>query len=202
MIAILDYGMGNVGSIQNILKYIGEDSIITASPSEIIDADMLILPGVGAFDTGMKNLEEYNLVDAIHRHVHENKPLLGICLGMQMLGRKSEEGILPGLGLIQMDTIRFQLPAEYKVPHMGWNRVSVVSNTPLTHDLPDNERYYFVHTFHVKCDWSSNVLMTCNYGKNFEAAVFSNNVYGVQFHPEKSHEFGMRLLINFARLNQ
>jgi glutamine amidotransferase len=181
-----------------MLKYIGTDSLITDSPEEIIVADKLILPGVGSFDMGMKKLKEHKLVDAIVAHVSRNKPILGICLGMQMLGRKSEEGIESGLGLIPMDTVKFKLPEGYKVPHMGWNQVAIEADTDLTKNLTEKERYYFVHSFHAQCDSDTNVLMSCNYGETFPAAVFSNNVFGVQFHPEKSHEFGMRLLRNFV----
>jgi glutamine amidotransferase len=192
--------MGNVGSVFNMLKKIGGNPFFAQTPEDIKGADKLILPGVGYFDTGMTKLEKSGLAEAIRDHaLTQGKPVLGICLGMQMLGRKSEEGTLPGLCLIEFDNIRFQIPAEkgLKIPHMGWNRVAVKADTPLTTGLSDKERYYFVHSYHAVCDDPANTLMTSEYGYEFTAAVHSGSVYGVQFHPEKSHEFGMRVLKNF-----
>jgi glutamine amidotransferase len=201
MIVILDYGMGNVGSILNMLKKIGAQAILSHDHNEIIQADKIILPGVGAFDSGMKALQKYNLIDVLeYQAVEKKKPLLGICLGMQMLGRKSEEGALPGLGYIPFDNIRFSFPPELnlKIPHMGWNQIKTQAAAALTKSLPDKERYYFVHSYHAKCDNSDNILMTCDYGYEFTAAVYRENIFGVQFHPEKSHSFGMRIMKNFA----
>jgi glutamine amidotransferase len=201
MIVILDYGMGNVGSILNMLKKIGAQAALTHDQKEIELADKIILPGVGAFDSGMQALQKYNLIEVLkYQVVEKKKPLLGICLGMQMLGRKSEEGALPGLGYIPFDNIRFSFSPELnlKIPHMGWNQVKIQATTALTKSLPDKERYYFVHSYHAKCDNSENVLITCEYGYEFTAAVYCENIFGVQFHPEKSHSFGMRILKNFA----
>jgi len=201
MIVILDYGMGNVGSILNMFKKIGVQASLANDHKEIERADKIVLPGVGAFDAGMKALQNYNLIEVLKNQVTEKKkPLLGICLGMQMLGRKSEEGTLPGLGYIPFDNIRFSFPPELnlKIPHMGWNQIKTQAATALTKSLPDNERYYFVHSYHAKCDYPGNILMTCEYGYEFTAAVYCENIFGVQFHPEKSHSFGMRLLKNFA----
>lgn len=200
MIAVLDYGMGNVGSIVNMLKKIGAPCLRSADLTELKSADKWILPGVGAFDAGMARLRALGLEAAIHDHVKAGKVLLGICLGMQMLGRKSEEGVTPGLCLLPFDTIAFRIPPEknLKVPHMGWNRVTVAKETPLTVGLSQKERYYFVHSFHAKCDDEANILMTCEYGITFTCAVVGGNVYGTQFHPEKSHDYGLRLLKNFA----
>jgi len=203
MIAILDYGMGNVGSILNMLKKIGVQANLTSDPKEIEQADKIVLPGVGAFDSGMKALQNYNLIELLkYQVVEKKKPLLGICLGMQMLGRKSEEGVLPGLGFIPFDNIRFSFSPELnlKIPHMGWNQIKNMGSTALTISLPVKERYYFVHSYHAKCDYSENVLMTCDYGYEFTAAVYYENIFGVQFHPEKSHSFGMRILKNFAEV--
>ena len=202
MIAIIDYGLGNVGSIRNMLKVIGEKSVITCDKEEIVLADKIILPGVGAFDAGMKNLNERGLSDFLKKEASAGKPILGICLGMQLLGRKSEEGNLDGLSLIPFDNVRFRFPpdTDLKIPHMGWDVVTFKHDSPLTCGIDGSkQRYYFVHTYHALCDSEENVLMTCDYGYEFAAAVRNSNVYGVQFHPEKSHDFGMRLLENFVK---
>lgn len=202
MIAILDYGIGNVGSILNMLKHIDVEAIITHDSDVIEAADKLILPGVGSFDSGMKLLTDSNLVDIIRKHVlQKNKHLLGICLGMQMLGRRSEEGVLPGLDLISFDCIRFRLDSyTLKIPHMGWDVVKTEQSDPVVDNLIGLQRFYFVHSYHAVCDNPEDVLFSCDYGYEFPAAVKHGNVYGFQFHPEKSHKFGMALLKNFASL--
>jgi imidazole glycerol-phosphate synthase subunit HisH len=203
LIGVLDYGVGNVSSIINMLKKIGIPAIPTNSITEIENADKLILPGVGSFDSGMYKLNNSGMVDAIRYHaINEQKPLLGICLGMQMLGRKSEEGNEIGLGLIPFDNKRFEFEgnSQLKIPHMGWDiTINSIKNDPLVEGLTSMQRYYFVHSFHAVCDSEENVLMRCDYGYPFAAAVKKGNIYGVQFHPEKSHKFGMELLSNFAR---
>lgn len=209
MIAILNYGLGNLGSIKNMLKVIGEKSVITDDPETIHKADKMILPGVGAFDAGMTNLEAKGLDKIIKEETAEGKPILGICLGMQLLGRKSEEGQKLGLGLIPFDNKKFnfdnvEIPDDIrsmlKIPHMGWDIVEFEKkDNPLVTGIEGQQRYYFVHTYHAVCDDSENVLMTCDYGYKFAASVFRDNIYGVQFHPEKSHDFGMRILENFAK---
>lgn len=203
MIAVIDYGMGNVGSIINIFHKIGVPSILTNNTEQIEKAYKLILPGVGAFDHGMHKLNISGLADAIKKHaVENNKPLLGICLGMQLLGRNSEEGKESGLGLIQFDNKRFNFEnyTHLKIPHMGWDiTLTTKKNDPLVEGIDPLQRYYFVHSYHAVCDSEDNVLMRCEYGYSFVAAVKKYNIYGVQFHPEKSHKFGMALLENFAR---
>ena len=199
MVAIVDYGLGNLGSIANMLSVIGEDPVITADFKELDRADRLILPGVGAFDAGMGALEERGLAKAVKGAASFGKPVLGICLGMQLLGRRSEEGQKDGLGLIPFDNVRFHLPEGIKVPHMGWDVVEFKQQSPLLEGIQGTQRYYFVHSYHAVCDSGENVLMTCDYGYEFAAAVRHKNVYGVQFHPEKSHDFGMRLLENFVK---
>lgn len=200
MIGIIDYGLGNLGSIQNMLKVISAKSVISSDITILEKCDKYILPGVGAFDAGMSQLTEKGLVDFVKKAATiDKKPILGICLGMQLLGRRSEEGKLEGLGLIPFETVRFQLEnTNLKIPHMGWDIVDFKKNNPLVKNLEGKQRYYFVHSFHAKCDFEENILMTCDYGYKFAAAVCKNNVIGVQFHPEKSHDFGMALLKNFV----
>lgn len=200
MVGIINYGLGNLGSIQNMLRTIGVRSIITNKTEDLFACDHLILPGVGAFDAGMNKLNEVGLIAPIKKlAIQEKKPILGICLGMQMLGRKSEEGNLKGLELIPFDNIKFKFSNNnLKIPHMGWDVVDFKQDNNLIRGISTTQRYYFVHSYHALCDDPSNVLMTCDYGYNFAAAVVKNNIYGVQFHPEKSHDFGMRLLKNFV----
>ena len=201
MVGIIDYGLGNLGSIQNMIKAIGEKSVISSKPEELDKCDRYILPGVGAFDAGLSKLNESGLVDYIKsKATNEKRPILGICLGMQLLGRRSEEGNLPGLGLIPFDNIRFRLDdTDLKIPHMGWDIVDIKQDNPLITGLTGTQRYYFVHSYHAKCDSEENVLMTCDYGYEFAASVVKGNIMGVQFHPEKSHDFGMALLRNFIK---
>lgn len=205
MVGIIDYGLGNLGSIQNMLKTIGEKSVITSDEKRIEQVDRIILPGVGAFDAGMEQLEQRGLIPVIQNEASNGKPILGICLGMQLLGRKSEEGKREGLGLIPFDNVRFDfsqvdetLRKQLKIPHMGWDIVEFEQNKPLLQDIKGTQRYYFVHSYHAVCDTKENVLMTCDYGYTFAAAVCKGNIYGVQFHPEKSHDFGMRIFENFV----
>ncbi|MGN0750828.1 imidazole glycerol phosphate synthase subunit HisH [uncultured Treponema sp.] len=200
MTGIIDYGLGNLGSIYNMLDVIGEDSIISDNPQKLHECDRLILPGVGSFDAGMKNLEEKSLINCLKKEVSEGKSILGICLGMQLLGRKSEEGSSLGLGFIPFDTVKFSFDKtlKLKIPHMGWDIVTFTQENKLLSEIDGRQRYYFVHSYHAKCDSERNVLMRCEYGYEFAASVVNENVYGVQFHPEKSHDFGMRLLKNFV----
>lgn len=203
MIVIIDYDMGNVGSIVNMLKKVKHKSIVSSDKEQILKADKLILPGVGSFDEGMRKLREKKLINVVKEAVLErNIPILGICLGMQMLGRSSEEGVEEGLNLIPFDNYKFKFDENnnLKVPHMGWKYISVKNDSsPLVQDLPKEPRFYFVHSFYAVCDNEVDILISCKYGKHFTAAVNKNNIYGTQFHPEKSHKFGMKILDNFAR---
>lgn len=210
LIAIIDYGLGNLGSIANMLRVVGEKSVITRDPQKIYSADRLILPGVGAFDTGMSNLEKDGLANAIRDAAAEGKAILGICLGMQLLGKKSEEGTKAGLSLIPFSCKKFDFSglvrpdipdnSLLKIPHMGWDVVDFTDrDDPLLARIVGRQRYYFVHSYYAVCENRDNILMTCDYGYSFAAAVVSGRIYGVQFHPEKSHDFGMRLLANFAK---
>ncbi|MEG0741285.1 MAG: imidazole glycerol phosphate synthase subunit HisH [Clostridia bacterium] len=202
MIGVLDYGIGNIGSILNMLQKVGAQARAVRTAAEVEACDKLILPGVGAFDTGMALLERSGMRKALDRAVAQGKPLLGICLGMQMLGRHSEEGVAEGLCYIPFDLKRFALGGhpELKTPHMGWDYVTIFQpDAPLMQGLEAEPRFYFVHSYYAVCDDPAHALMSCEYGEPFVAAVRRQNVWGTQFHPEKSHRFGMRLMQNFAR---
>jgi glutamine amidotransferase len=206
MITIIDYGAGNIKSIRNMLKKIGVESMISKKPVEIAQAEKLILPGVGHFDFGMKNLKESGLIDVLHTSVLMDKiPLLGICLGAQLLGNSSEEGKEKGLGWIDMEVVKFdssKIDTKFKIPHMGWNDIEIQQPSKLLAKLEQEARFYFVHTYHMKPNNVKDVLTMTNYGYNFTSAVRRNNIYGVQFHPEKSHKFGMQLLSNFSKITK
>jgi glutamine amidotransferase len=201
MITIVDYKTGNLGSIQNILKRIGEQSVVTSDKEKIANATKLILPGVGAFDTGMRNLRDLDLIEVLNKKVVVEKiPVLGICLGMQLLSKGSEEGQLPGLGWIDADTIKFRFEdnIEYKSPHMGWNFLKLNKPGKLLENMFLNPRFYFVHSYYFKANYPEDILTTTTYETEFTSAVEKGNILGVQFHPEKSHKFGMKLLKNFV----
>jgi imidazole glycerol-phosphate synthase subunit HisH len=205
VIVIVDYGMGNLGSIANMLKKIGARAFVSAVATDIEQADKLILPGVGAFDSGIKQLQALDLIGLLNRKVVEQKtPVLGVCLGMQLLTSKSEEGMLPGLGWIEGKTIRFRIDSRrdnLKVPHMGWNTVDVARPDILFQEMADEPRFYFVHSYHVVCDRSEDVVATTEYGYPFASVIQRENIWAAQFHPEKSHRFGMKLLQNFVELS-
>lgn len=202
MIVIVDYGMGNLGSILNMLKRIGASAKISAEASEIRSADKLILPGVGAFDTGMKRLNSLGLTDVLNEKVLADKtPTLGVCLGMQLLMLRSEEGSEPGLGWLDGSTIRFRFdPKEkkLKLPHMGWNTVRMAQDGALAHGLSSDSRFYFVHSYHVVCVHAADIVAVTDYGYEFPSMVQHGNIAGAQFHPEKSHRFGMQVYKNFV----
>jgi glutamine amidotransferase len=203
-IVIIDYGLGNLGSMANMLKKIGAQAVVSSDPLVIEKAEKLILPGVGSFDGGMKNLASRGLLTVINKRVLEDKvSILGVCLGMQLLSKRSEEGQLSGLGWLDTETIRFKFEdANYnlKIPHMGWNQVTVHQSHPLFTDLEEVNRFYFVHSYHVVCANQDNVLASSSYGFSFTSAIVKDNIMGVQFHPEKSHKFGMLLLKNFSEM--
>jgi imidazole glycerol-phosphate synthase subunit HisH len=203
MIVIVDYGVGNLASVVNMFKKIGARDVIVSGDENIISkADKILLPGVGAFDAGIGNLERTGLIPVLNqRALVEKIPVLGICLGMQMLTKKSEEGVKPGLGWIDAETIKFKLdPAlKLKVPHMGWNYIHVKRENPLV-DSHSKNRFYFVHSYHVKCFDISQELATSHFGVDFTCMVNKDNIFGAQFHPEKSLKFGMKLLENFTKI--
>jgi imidazole glycerol-phosphate synthase subunit HisH len=202
MITIVDYGIGNLGSIYNMFKKIGIESRITGELEEIQKAEKLVLPGVGAFDHGMQNLAGRKLISVLNERVLGKKvPILGLCLGMQLFTCKSEEGILPGLGWIDAETVVFRkqnLGADYRIPHMGWNFVKIQRNNMLFDNIDESPRFYFVHSYHVVCHLPSDVIGITEYGYPFVSIFQHENIIGTQFHPEKSHKFGMRLLKQFA----
>jgi len=204
MICVIDYGMGNLGSIVNMLKKIGVTAVVSSESSVINKAEKLILPGVGAFDNGMKNLEERNLIPLLNAKVFQDRiPILGVCLGMQLFTQHSEEGQLPGLGWLDAKTVRFKFDQEHahlKIPHMGWNTIRICQPNPIFTEMDNESRFYFVHSYHVICTDASAVLAETQYGYNFTSAVAKENIIGVQFHPEKSHKFGMKLFRNFVEL--
>lgn len=200
MIGIIDYDLGNLGSIYNMLKKVtGENISFVNSRKDMLNCSHLILPGVGSFDLGIKNIRQLGMDEIINEYLLKEGKLLGICLGMQLLGNASEEGIEKGLGLIDFESIRFNFEAEnLKVPHMGWNQIVVRdSENRILKGFDNTERYYFVHSYYAKCRYEENVLMETNYGIQFASAVSQNFVYGVQFHPEKSRQYGMKLFKNF-----
>ncbi|MBD2792784.1 imidazole glycerol phosphate synthase subunit HisH [Xenorhabdus szentirmaii] len=195
LITIIDYGMGNSCSIQNILKKIGYSSIITSDLNIISNSDFIILPGVGSFDYGMKNLSESGIATLLNRKVLQEKtPFLGICLGMQLLFDSSEEGVSSGLGWLEGHVRKFdnKKNKNLKIPHMGWNNINVICESNLFQKNTDNpDRFYFVHSYYVECANNENIYTTTNYIHEFTSSVKKENIYGVQFHPEKSHKFGL-----------
>lgn len=201
MITIVDYGMGNLGSVQNMFRKVGATAEITSDLQKIKDARKLLLPGVGAFDAAMKRIHESGLREVLTAKAMVDKvPVLGICLGMQLMTNASEEGVLPGLGWIDAVTKRFPTAPGLKVPHMGWNILKPVRSHALLQDLPEEPRFYFVHSYFVTTALPAETIATAHYGSDFAAVIARDNIMGAQFHPERSHRFGARLLENFAHL--
>ncbi len=203
-VAVIDYGMGNIGSICKMLRLVGAEPLVSSDPQQLQATDKLVLPGVGHFDRAMSNLHAAGLVDALQDLVQTRRmPILGICLGMQLMCASSEEGTQPGLGFLDARVRRFDFPADrrLKVPHMGWRELEVMRPSELTAGLEDTPRFYFVHSYFVDCANDTDVLARANYGHPFVAAFERGNVRGVQFHPEKSHKFGIRLFRNFVNGN-
>ncbi|GIQ67454.1 imidazole glycerol phosphate synthase subunit HisH [Xylanibacillus composti] len=200
MIAIIDYGMGNLHSVSKAVERLGYEARLTADAREILEADGVILPGVGAFGDAMHNLTELDLPDVIRQYAQGRKPLLGICLGMQLLFTESEEhGRNQGLDLMPGRVVRFQ--GKFKIPHMGWNRLVYHREAPIFGGLEEGH-VYFVHSFHVQVDKAEDLLASTDYHGKVTAIVGRDNVYGMQFHPEKSGATGMKLLDNFLKLTK
>ena len=205
MITIIDYGMGNVGSIQNMINKVGGEAKITSDLEEISQAKKLILPRVGAFDNGMAKLKEKGLIELLNQKVLVEKiPILGICLGMQLMTKSSEEGTLSGLAWLDAETVKFSFgDKKLRIPHMGWNEIQIKKSDTLFNSFDnsfDEVDFYFVHSYYVKCENIEDVAATCNYGIEFCCSFQRENIYATQFHPEKSHKFGMKLLKNFVEL--
>jgi glutamine amidotransferase len=204
MIGIIDYGLGNVRAFANVYKILNIPAIIVKQPGELKNVNKVILPGVGAFDYAMKKLERSGLKPLLDEIVLVHRvPVLGICVGMQMLARSSEEGILPGLGWVDGDVKRFNpssLRHSMRVPHMGWNNIKPLKLNSLLQGLDFDARFYFLHSYYFQSHRSDDVIAVTDYCGEFACAVNSGNIYGVQFHPEKSHQWGIRLLDNFAKL--
>ena len=203
MIVIIDHGMGNLGSVHNMLRRIGSESIRSADPSVIARADGIVLAGIGAFDSAASRLAELGLVKVLNdlvldRHV----PTLGVCLGMQLMARSSEEGHESGLGWLDADVRRFSFPSDVRlqVPHMGWEEITLTRPSPLFPDQTKRLRFYFSHSYHLVCNDETDVAAVATYGYPFAAAVHRGNILGTQFHPEKSHVFGLDVYQRFVTL--
>lgn len=200
MIVIIDYGMGNVSSIKNMAKYLGYECTVSDAISDIETAEKLILPGVGNFGKAMQALTQRNLIPLLNRKaMEEKKPLLGICLGMQLLTNYSEEGNCKGLGWIDAEVKKFTFPSrtDLKIPHMGWDYIDVLQNSKIVENLIENSRFYFVHSYAVHCNRAEQAIASTEYGYSFHSIIQNENVVGTQFHPEKSHKYGMKILKNF-----
>jgi len=201
MIVIIDYGMGNLRSVLHKVKKIDENVIISSDLKEIAKATKLIIPGVGHFSKAMKNLKEMKLIPVLNNLVIKKKiPILGICLGIQLFTKHSEEGDVDGLGWIDAETKRFNFrgnSAKLKIPHIGWNTINIKKDTFLFNNMSKEMYYYFVHSYHVSCNNLEPILATTKYGYEFVSAIQKDNIYGTQFHPEKSHRIGMQIIKNF-----
>ena len=203
-IVIVDYGMGNLGSIQNMIKYLGHKAQVSNNEEDILSADKLILPGVGHFDRAMNNINSLGLKPVlVEMALNRKVPFLGICLGMQLMCQSSEEGNELGLQLIDAQVRRFSFDKEVKlkVPHMGWNTINVQKDATVLKGLSNESRFYFVHSYFVSCSKNPDVMTTTDYGHSFVSSFESGNVIGVQFHPEKSHKYGIQLFKNFLTIS-
>jgi glutamine amidotransferase len=203
MIAIIDYGCGNLGSIKNMIRKIGGEAVITSDIEQIKLAKKIILPGVGSFDTGMNNLKASGFIDVLNEKAFKEKvPFLGICLGMQLMTKGSEEGSEPGLGWFDADTIKFtfEKDSKNKIPNMGWKHVDVKKTSAYFNDMYPEPRFYFVHSYYVRSNNTADILTTSVYGNEYVSGFEKENLCGVQFHPEKSHKFGMKLFSNFLAI--
>jgi len=202
MITIIDFGLSNLASVQNMLHRCDVLSKISSNPDEIAKADKLILPGVGSYDYAIRNIDDLGLREAIHVAVNKGNYLLGICLGAQLLMGSSEEGILSGLSLISGSCKKFDATriSPLRIPHMGWSEVHFRIQSHPINNFDEVPRFYFSHSYYIDCHFSHNILASCTYGIQYACAVTNDNIIGVQFHPEKSHSFGTKLLSNFAKM--
>jgi imidazole glycerol-phosphate synthase subunit HisH len=203
MIVIINYGIGNLGSLLNMLKKLNIEAKISQNINDIEGADKLILPGVGSFDQGAQNLKKFELIEILNKQVIVKKtPILGICLGMQLFTKQSEEGNQCGLCWFDAITVKFRFDPQLhlKIPHMGWDSIKMSKNHQLFDNISEESMFYFVHSYHVICNDKSDVLSTTHYGYDFVSSLSKDNIIGVQFHPEKSHKYGMKVLENFSRI--
>jgi imidazole glycerol-phosphate synthase subunit HisH len=201
MIHIVDYQMGNLRSVQKAFERIGIPSKITSDPGEVLKADKLVLPGVGHFSRAMGILQSTGLAEALNQAVMVQKtPILGICLGMQLMTDFSQEGDVAGLGLVDAETIKFHHLAGLKIPHMGWNTVRAEKSSRMYDGISESDPFYFVHSYFVKCNDPRDRLFVTSYGDRFDSGFHKDHIVGVQFHPEKSHKPGLQLLTNFAAM--
>jgi len=201
VIAVVDYGMGNLRSVSKAIEHVGVDVRVTRSPQDLKDAKGIVLPGVGAFKDAVRNLKEFGLWEVIIREVEKGKPFLGICLGLQLLFEKSYEfGETEGFGFIEGEVVKFELPADFKIPHMGWNQVYKKKKSELLREIKEGEFFYFVHSYYVKPKNKNVVLTETDYGIYFTSAIEKENIFATQFHPEKSQRAGQKLLKNFVSI--
>ena len=201
MIAIIDYDAGNLKSVEKALQYLGEECIVTRDKEKLLKADKIILPGVGAFGDAMEKLHKFGLVDVIHKLVKENKPFLGICLGLQHMFESSEEGPgVKGLGLLPGKIVKFPEKEGFKIPHMGWNSIDVKEGSRLFKGVSNNSYVYFVHSYYLQAENENDVAATTEYITHVHASVEHDNIFACQFHPEKSGDVGLRILKNFCEL--
>jgi glutamine amidotransferase len=201
MIAIIDYEMGNLRSVQKAFERVGHSAVITSDPAVLADADKIVLPGVGAFRDAIAALRERKLVEPLRAAIRARKPFLGICLGLQLLFEKSyEDGEYEGLGIVPGEVVRFQLPSEYKVPHMGWNQLQFRRRSPIFDGIEEGTHFYFVHSYHVVPKDVAMIATETDYARPFCSSIWRDRLFAVQFHPEKSQAAGLRLLKNFAEL--
>jgi imidazole glycerol-phosphate synthase subunit HisH len=202
MIVVVDYGVGNFGSVKNMLKIAGFDCRLSAEKDEILAAEKIILPGIGSFDAAMQRLKDSDLSPLIIEKAITGTPTLGICLGAQLLSAGSEEGALPGLGLLEAECRKFDVRsiAPLKVPHMGWDEIEIFQTHPVMdfEDMVSNPKFYFAHSYYLKASDDKATIAKCTYGHSFDCVLASGNIIAAQFHPEKSHKFGLRLFSNFA----
>jgi len=203
MVVIVNYGMGNLHSVHKKLRSCGIEAIVSDDYAVLRNASRIILPGVGHFAKAMENLKQLGLLDTLNETVLvKKKPVLGICLGMQLMASRSAEGNVAGLGWFDADVVRFQIQdsLKFKIPHTGWNQINIEKQSPLMQGVPDKSEFYFVHSYHWKTDVKSDILNTTDYEYNFISAVEKENIFGVQYHPEKSHDVGELLFRNFLKL--